>query len=1137
MPDDPTIRSPNGGEKSSLSEKDAPLREDIRTLGRLLGDTIRAQEGTEVFDLVERIRQDAIRFRRNDEAAARAGLEATLDGLPGVRAIQIIRAFSFFSHLANIAEDQHHIRRRRVYAGVKSAPREGTLDYAFAAAKARGVTAREIHDLLQGARIVPVLTAHPTEVRRKSTIDREREIADLLARRDRAKLTPEEDAELHEAMSRAVLTLWQTSILRRNRLKVVDEVMNGLSYYDYTFLHELPRLHIAIEDRLSHADPELATAQLPAFFSMGSWIGGDRDGNPFVTADMLQEALRLQSSRALTHYLSELHALGAELSLDTHLVGVSATVTALADASPDRSTHRKDEPYRRALTGLYARLAATLRALHGGEIALHAVGEAEPYPDAAAFQADLVEIHISLVEHGSAALAKGRLRHLRRAVDVFGFHLAGLDMRQNADVHERVIGELLERARPGTSYGAMSETERTALLAAELAGSRPLASAFVGYSPETASELAILREAGTAHRRYGAASVPNYVISKADAPSDVLEAALLLKEAGLLRPDKAELDVNIVPLFETIADLRACGRVMDELLGIPAYSALLESRGRFQEVMLGYSDSNKDGGFLTSGWELYKAEITLIEVFARHGVRLGLFHGRGGSVGRGGGPSYQAILAQPGGAVQGAIRVTEQGEVIAAKYSNAELGRRNLEILASATLEATLLHSGAPAPDPAFLEAMEELSATAYAAYRALVYETEGAIGEKLERLTGWTSELSVTAARAAEASMERSLSARQQNQNLILMLVGGATLATFALGIIVARSVTTPLSVVIAAISDLAAGLTEIVVPSSNGDNEIARIARALIALRDTALDRNRLAKEQMELSEKRAQRAHDLEMLIGSFEGQVKGIVGAVEEAIEKLEENSDQVRLAAGDVDTAAKFAGESASSTSGSVQSISAATSNLLVAIARVSQESQHSTRIADVAVEHANIAKSAIRSLEGKALHINRIIATIEAFADQSNLLALNATIEAARAGQAGASFAIVAKEVKNLSAQIAGATGEITDSIKTIQDMSAETNSAINNVDLIIKDMFDRSNIVCNAVEEQTESVRSIADSMSRNSMEVQSGAAAIHQLAHAAHEAHAAAQQMSELAAALSRESTNLHGAVGGFLIGVRQV
>ena len=306
------------------------------------------------------------------------------------------------------------------------------------------------------------------------------------------------------------------------------------------------------------------------------------------------------------------------------------------------------------------------------------------------------------------------------------FHLASLDLRQNSDVHERAVGELLEVACPGTGYAGLAEDRRVALLLTELATTRPVTSPFVAYSAETTSELAIVRAAAEAHRQYGSSAVPNYVISKADSASDILEVALLLKEAGLLRPREGALDVNIVPLFETIEDLRNCGRVMDQILALPQYARLLESRGGLQEVMLGYSDSNKDGGFLTSGWELYKAETALIEVFRRHGVRLRLFHGRGGSVGRGGGPSYQAILAQPAGAVQGSIRITEQGEVIASKYSNPEVGRRNLEILAAATLEATLLQASDPAPRPEFIAAMEELSSHAYAAYRDLVYGTDG---------------------------------------------------------------------------------------------------------------------------------------------------------------------------------------------------------------------------------------------------------------------------------------------------------------------------------------------------------------------------------------------------------------------------
>jgi len=433
----------------------------------------------------------------------------------------------------------------------------------------------------------------------------------------------------------------------------------------------------------------------------------------------------MQSERALSFYLEELHALGAELSLDGRLVDVSDEVKGLAERSPDRSPHREEEPYRRAISGLYARLAATVREFGMPEPQRRAP-PAQPYSTPAAFLDDLGALHRSLIVNRSAELARGRLKWLRRAVSVFGFHLAGIDLRQNSDVHDRTVAALFEKVRPGTDYRSLPEDKRLALLSEEITTPRLLSSPHLDYSAEVVSELAIVREAAQAHRRYGSASVPNYVISKTNAASDVLETALLLKEVGLLRPGEGTLALNIVPLFETIADLRACITIMDALFSLPAYARLLESRGRVQEVMLGYSDSNKDGGFLTSGWELYRAETGLVEVFRRHGIRLRLFHGRGGSVGRGGGPSYEAILAQPAGAVQGGIRITEQGEVIAAKYSNPELGRRNLEALAAATLEASLLHTKDAAPKQTFLNAMEELSDHAYRAYRNLVYETEG---------------------------------------------------------------------------------------------------------------------------------------------------------------------------------------------------------------------------------------------------------------------------------------------------------------------------------------------------------------------------------------------------------------------------
>jgi phosphoenolpyruvate carboxylase len=712
--------------ETSEQPKDLPLRDDIRLLGRILGDTVRAQEGEAVFDLIERIRQNSIRYRRDADHAARHELEATLDSLSHQQSLQVVRAFSYFSHLANIAEDQHHIRRTRAHQIAGSPPREGSMAYALDRANAEGIGFPQLQQFFRRAKVVPVLTAHPTEVQRRSILKCEMEIARLLDARDRLELTPEERTEHEELLRRQVLTLWQTGMLRLAKLSVRDEVSNGLSFYDYTFLRELPRLYAGIEDHLAGRDRYWKSSELPSFLRTGSWIGGDRDGNPFVTAEVLAQTLRMQSARAFEFYLDEVHTLGGELSLTTRLVSVSEKLQELDARSPDRSPQRSDEPYRRALIGIYARLAATARALDHFEALRHEVGEAPPYGGAAELAADLDVIHRSLSANGSATLARGRLRSLRRAADVFGFHLASVDLRQNSDVHERVVAELVAAARPEVDYRGLNEPQRIALLLEELATARPLASPYIAYSAETASELAIVRTAAEMHRLYGSAAIENYVISKTDGVSDILEVAVLLKEAGLLRPLDGKLAVNIVPLFETIDDLRRCGDVMDHLLRLPAYSRLLGSRGAVQEVMLGYSDSNKDGGFLTSGWELYKAEIALVEVFHRHGVGLSLFHGRGGSVGRGGGPSYQAILAQPGGAVQGRIRITEQGEVIASKYSNPEVGRRNLETLAAATLEATLLEPDQAAPRAEFLDAMERLSTYAYAAYRDLVYDTPG---------------------------------------------------------------------------------------------------------------------------------------------------------------------------------------------------------------------------------------------------------------------------------------------------------------------------------------------------------------------------------------------------------------------------
>src|ERR1700730_13032961 len=720
MPTNTELRS-NRNEDAQALEEDARLRNDIRLLGRILGDTVRDQEGADVFDLVERIRQTSIRFHRDEDRPARRELEIILDSMSISETVRIVRAFSYFSHLANIAEDQNNIRQMRTRS--TAAPRPGTLALTLSHARAAGFSAADLRRFFKEALVSPVLTAHPTEVRRKSTIDREMEIAALLDRRERVQLTPEEAAASDEQLRRAVLTLWQTNLLRRTKLTGLDEVANGLSFYDYTFLREVPRLHCALEDKLNEGEGS-AAAELASFLRMGTWIGGDRDGNPFVTADLMRGTLKLQSSRVLRFYLEELHALGAELSLAAHLADVSDELRALAERSPDKSPHRCGEPYRLAVSGIYARLTATALKLDVG-ITRRPVGEAAPYADVGEYKADLDILNRSLIANNSGVIARGRLRLLRRALDCFGFHLASLDMRQNSAVHERTVAELIDAAMPGMSYLALNEEARIALLANELRNARPLTSAFVKYSEETVGEFAVFHAAAEAHARFGAEAIPQCIISMCQGVSAMLEVALLLKETGLVDP-AGRSAINIVPLFETIEDWQASSRIMDRMLSIHDYRKLVDSRGGVQEVMLGYSDSNKDGGFVTSGWELYKAEIDLIEVFDRHHVRLRLFHGRGGSVGRGGGPSYDAITAQPGGAVNGQIRITEQGEIISSKYSNAEVGRNNLEILAAATLEASLLHPKQSAPQHEYLEAMDQLSALAFKAYRGLVYETEG---------------------------------------------------------------------------------------------------------------------------------------------------------------------------------------------------------------------------------------------------------------------------------------------------------------------------------------------------------------------------------------------------------------------------
>ncbi|UZD55686.1 phosphoenolpyruvate carboxylase [Caldimonas aquatica] len=714
---------PAPAREDDAAEKNRPLVEDIRLLGRLLGDVIREQEGQEAFELIERIRQLAVAYRlKRDQQAGRA-LDRLLKNLSGDQTVSVIRAFSYFSHLANIAEDRHHVRRREHHER-QGHVQEGSLAMTFERLAERDVRAEDVARTLGHAYISPVLTAHPTEVQRKSILDAERQIAELIHQRD--ELHTERELEDNEAQLRARITqLWQTRMLRYSKLTVANEIENALSYYHATFLREIPKMYREIERMLPGYE-------VPPFFRMGNWIGGDRDGNPNVTAETLQLALREQCEVALRHYLTEVHALGAELSISAMLVEVTPELRALAERSPDTSEHRLDEPYRRALIGMYARLAATLERLTGKEALRHAVAPSDPYASAEEFLADLRVIEHSLLSHHAKALAQARLRPLMRAVQVFGFHLATVDLRQSSDKHEAVVAELLAMARVEPDYASLAEADKVHLLLRLLNEVRPLTVRGAAYSEWTRSEMAIFETAHRMRQTYGERAIKHYIISHTETVSDLLEVLLLQKEAGLLRgtlDGEAVADLIVVPLFETIGDLRNAAPIMREFYALPGVLPLICRSGGEQDIMLGYSDSNKDGGYFTSNWELYCAEIALVELFGplreSHGLTLRLFHGRGGTVGRGGGPSYQAILAQPPGTVNGQIRLTEQGEVIASKYANPEIGRRNLETLVAATLEATLLHPTKPAPR-AFLEAAREISDASMSAYRKLVYETPG---------------------------------------------------------------------------------------------------------------------------------------------------------------------------------------------------------------------------------------------------------------------------------------------------------------------------------------------------------------------------------------------------------------------------
>ncbi|HEX5281629.1 MAG TPA: phosphoenolpyruvate carboxylase [Micropepsaceae bacterium] len=685
---------------------DATSRELIRLLGRQLGEVIREQLGQAAFDRVEGLRRHVVNEHRQGRPAVsqirRLGYLANRD------LVVLIRAFAIFSQLANIADD--YIIRCEAAAGD-----QGPLDRIR---QRQDMTAERVYEYLAGTLIAPVITAHPTEVRRQSIIERESAIAELLPLLQHYASSTTRQAEIETRLKREIRTLWQTRMLRPERIHVTDEINNAAAILARTFTTQLPAVKRKIAESFGLQGP------LPAILQVGSWVGGDRDGNPFVSAASLEYAVRRFSSNLFDHYLEQLHLLGRELSISDEFVPVTKGLNELAAKNTGVSPQKADEPYRRAITHIHGRLSASRYALlHAGEKPRN---DEPPYSRPQEFAADLGTIALSLAENGSADLAGGRVGELRDAVQSFGFHLAVMDLRQNSAVHERAVAELLREAGVSANYAALPESQRIEVLVRELSSTRILRTPYRRYSDETARELDIAAMAASLRSRFGEGTVANYVISMARSVSDLLETCILMKEAGLFVPGtKPQPALRVIPLFETINDLRNCPAVMREFFSLPLARAMLAAQNNLQEVMIGYSDSNKDGGYVTSNYEIRSAIRALLTVAKEHDISLRFFHGRGGTVGRGGGPSFEATRALPEGAVSTGMRVTEQGEVVASKYGTPDVGRRTLERMVAAALLADI----APEPDAAdgeLAEIFAEFSGAAYRAYRSLVYETNG---------------------------------------------------------------------------------------------------------------------------------------------------------------------------------------------------------------------------------------------------------------------------------------------------------------------------------------------------------------------------------------------------------------------------
>jgi phosphoenolpyruvate carboxylase len=691
---------------------DEALRADIRRLGNQLGDALVRQHGQELLDLVEEVRALGKSSRRGGSSAAAAELGQKLAGLDVTDVIPLVRAFTTYFYLANVAEQVHRIDQ----LSTAELGLGATVDRVLEAGVDDGV----IEDVLGRLEMRPVFTAHPTEAARRSILSKTVRLEELIERR--LEMPETGHAPIDRRTAELIDQIWQTDELRLEKPNPVEEARSALYYLLQIASKVMPEL----SERIGNELARLGDVPPRSPIRFGSWVGGDRDGNPGVTPETTLETLRLQHDRGLRHLIGLIEELADELSVSERLAPISDDLRRSLDddreAMPEvwqrEGRRTASEPYRLKCSFIRARLVATNERLQLGLPHIEGLHYARPDD----LLADLDLMAGSLLASRGELIAKGALSRVRRAVETFGFQVAILDVREHAAKHRQAVGELF--ALLGTDYETMSPLQRHDLLSAELAGTRPLTGLTTALSPESEPTLGAFDAIREAQDRYGDQVIESYIISMTESAADVLEAAVLAREAGLIDLKRGIVRIGFVPLVETVTDLRSAGPLLESLFEDPRYRQILSLRGDTQEVVLGYSDSNKEGGITTSQWEIYKAQRAMRNIAETHGVRLRLFHGRGGTIGRGGGPTHAAILAQPYGTVDGELKVTEQGEVISEKYGHPAIASRNLELALASVIESSLLHRRSRQPKETldrWTEAMDFFSAEAYSAYRDFV--------------------------------------------------------------------------------------------------------------------------------------------------------------------------------------------------------------------------------------------------------------------------------------------------------------------------------------------------------------------------------------------------------------------------------